>query len=79
MVPVDITFEICRKVYLARKIRTGDIYAIKILDKKAMIHKNMVEHVRVERDIMANTHNPFVVKLYYAFQSEVSHNTTITA
>ncbi len=57
---------------MARKKRTGDIYAIKILDKNVMIRKNMVEHVMVERHIMANTHNPFVVKLYFAFQSEVS-------
>ncbi|KAL6060878.1 Serine/threonine-protein kinase greatwall [Balamuthia mandrillaris] len=58
------------KVYLARKKKTGDLYAIKMLKKDDMVRKNMVEHVMAERDIMASTRNPFVVKLYYAFQSE---------
>lgn len=59
------------KVYLARKKRTGDIYAIKMLKKDDMIRKNMVQHVMAERDIMASVQNPFVVKLYYSFQSQV--------
>lgn len=58
------------KVYLARKRKTGDVYAIKMLKKDDMVRKNMVEHVMAERDIMAGNNNSFVVKLYYAFQSE---------
>eukprot|EP00005_Dracoamoeba_jomungandri_P000573 CAMPEP_0174253590 /NCGR_PEP_ID=MMETSP0439-20130205/2960_1 /TAXON_ID=0 /ORGANISM="Stereomyxa ramosa, Strain Chinc5" /LENGTH=1854 /DNA_ID=CAMNT_0015334699 /DNA_START=66 /DNA_END=5630 /DNA_ORIENTATION=- len=58
------------KVFLARKKKTGDIYAIKILKKEDMIRKNMVDHVMAERDIMASTKNPFIVRLYYAFQSD---------
>jgi serine/threonine protein kinase len=58
-------------VYLARKRKTGDVYAIKMLKKDDMVRKNMVEHVMAERDIMAGNNNSFVVKLYYAFQSEV--------
>lgn len=58
-------------MYLARKRKTGDIYAIKMLKKDDMVRKNMVEHVMAERDIMAGNNNSFVVKLYYAFQSEV--------
>lgn len=61
-----------RKVYLARKRKTGDVYAIKMLKKDDMVRKNMVEHVMAERDIMAGNNNSFVVKLYYAFQSEVT-------
>ncbi len=58
-------------MYLARKRKTGDVYAIKMLKKDDMVRKNMVEHVMAERDIMAGNNNSFVVKLYYAFQSEV--------
>ncbi|KAJ3181270.1 hypothetical protein HDU87_001401 [Geranomyces variabilis] len=57
------------KVYLARKRTTQDMYAIKVLKKQDMIRKNMVSHVLAERKVLALSRNPFVVKLYYAFQS----------
>ncbi|EGG22420.1 protein serine/threonine kinase [Cavenderia fasciculata] len=57
------------KVYLAKKKRTGDIYAIKRLKKSDMVKKNQVNHVKIERDILAHTSNPYVVKMYYSFQS----------
>jgi len=59
-----------RKVYLAKKKTTQDLYAIKILKKDDMIRKNMVSHVLAERKVMSLSTNPFVVKLYYAFQSK---------
>ena len=37
-----------------------------------MVRKNMVDSVIAERTILSSLHNPFVVKLYYAFQCEVS-------
>eukprot|EP01133_Synstelium_polycarpum_P008970 gene8970-10521_t len=58
------------KVYLSKKKRTGDIYAIKRLKKSDMIKKNQVDHVKIERNILAHTSNPFVVKMYYSFQSK---------
>ncbi|KAN0035417.1 hypothetical protein ACTA71_004686 [Dictyostelium dimigraforme] len=58
------------KVFLAKKIRTGDIYAIKRLKKSDMIKKNQLDHVKVERNILAYTSNPFVVKMYYSFQTK---------
>ncbi|KAJ3156198.1 hypothetical protein HDU86_003961 [Geranomyces michiganensis] len=57
------------KVYLARKRTTQDMFAIKVLKKQDMIRKNMVSHVLAERKVLALSRNPFVVKLYYAFQS----------
>ncbi|KAJ3333589.1 hypothetical protein HDU76_006330 [Blyttiomyces sp. JEL0837] len=58
------------KVYLARKITTGDLFAIKILKKEDMIRKNMISHVRAEHKVLTISKNPFVVKLYYAFHSK---------
>jgi serine/threonine kinase 38 len=29
-----------------------------------------VEHVKAERNVLAEVHNPFIVKLYYSFQDE---------
>ncbi|EFA80964.1 protein serine/threonine kinase [Heterostelium album PN500] len=57
------------KVFLAKKKKTGDIYAIKRLKKIDMVKKNQIDHVKVERNILAYTSNPFVVKMYYSFQS----------
>ncbi|KAJ3124872.1 hypothetical protein HK098_000810 [Nowakowskiella sp. JEL0407] len=58
------------KVYLARKRTTQDLFAIKILKKEDMIRKNMVSQVLAERKVLALSRNPFVVKLYYAFQNK---------
>ncbi|KAJ3282187.1 hypothetical protein HK104_011050 [Borealophlyctis nickersoniae] len=58
------------KVYLARKVTNGDLFAIKILKKDDMIRKNMVSHVLAERKVLALSKNPFVVKLFFAFHSK---------
>ena len=58
------------KVYLAKKKVTGDLFAIKILKKADMIRKNMVSQVLAERKVLALSKNPFVVRLYFAFQSK---------
>jgi len=60
------------RVYLAKKKRTGDLFAIKVLRKADMVRKNMVDHVIAERNILAQTQNPFVVKLFYALQTEIN-------
>lgn len=58
-------------VYLAKKITTGDYYAIKVLKKADMVAKNQVTNVKAERMIlMSQTESDFVVKLYYTFQSK---------
>jgi tRNA A-37 threonylcarbamoyl transferase component Bud32 len=58
------------RVYLARKRKTGDVFAIKVLKKSSIKRKNKVERVLAERNILAMTHNPFVVRLAQAFQNE---------
>jgi serine/threonine-protein kinase RIM15 len=57
-------------VYLARKRITGDLYAIKVLKKADMVAKNQVMNVKAERMILARIDSPFVVKLFYSFQSK---------
>lgn len=58
------------KVYLAKKKTTKDYYAIKVLRKDDMIRKNMVSYVLAERKALSLSNNLFVVRLFYAFQSE---------
>ncbi len=57
------------KVYVARKRTTRDLYAIKVMKKELLLRKNMTSHVLAERRVMSLAKNPYVVKLYYAFQS----------
>ncbi|PWN18962.1 hypothetical protein BCV69DRAFT_54193 [Microstroma glucosiphilum] len=58
-------------VFLAKKRTTGDYYAIKVLKKSDMIAKNQITNVKAERMIlMTQTQSPFVVKLYFTFQSK---------
>lgn len=57
-------------VYLARKKMTGDYHAIKVLKKADMIAKNQVTNIRAERMILTQLDSPYVVRLYYSFQSK---------
>ncbi|WFD05835.1 non-specific serine/threonine protein kinase [Malassezia vespertilionis] len=57
-------------VFLARKRATGDYFAVKVLKKSDMVAKNQITNVRAERMILMNrTQSPFVVKLFFTFQS----------
>ena len=59
------------KVWLARKTKSGDLYAVKIIRKSDMVRKNMQEHVSNERNVMElASNNSFLVDFFYAFQSD---------
>lgn len=44
------------------------LIAMKSMLKDAMIMKNQVAHIRAERDILTESDNPWIVKLFYSFQ-----------
>lgn len=46
----------------------GKIMAMKKLKKAEMLRRGQVEHVKAERNVLAEVHNPYIVKLYYSFQ-----------
>ena len=52
---------------VTRKV-DGQIYALKSLVKTEMFKKDQLAHVRAERDILAESDSPWVVKLYTTFQ-----------
>eukprot|EP01105_Mastigella_eilhardi_P020921 TRINITY_DN5022_c0_g1_i3.p1 TRINITY_DN5022_c0_g1~~TRINITY_DN5022_c0_g1_i3.p1 ORF type:complete len:798 (-),score=227.07 TRINITY_DN5022_c0_g1_i3:60-2453(-) len=58
------------KVWLAKKKATGDVYAIKVLNRNDRQKKNKLQYLKNERDILAETENPYVVKLFYSFASK---------
>jgi serine/threonine protein kinase len=46
------------------------IYAIKVMEKNIMVRKNIAHQVIAERDALAVSKSPFVVKLFYSLQSK---------
>merc|ERR1719334_2615047 len=58
------------KVMQVRKKDSGEIFAMKILKKKALIAKHQVEHTNAERKILQSLQHPFLMHLRYAFQTE---------
>jgi serine/threonine protein kinase len=57
------------KVYLVRHRASKKLYAMKILDKQEMIDRNKVKRVLTEREILATADHPFIVTLYWSFQT----------
>ena len=55
------------KVILAKKKDTEDYFAIKVLDKKKMMEKNVVEYVMNERNILSQVSNEYIVRGVYTF------------
>ena len=53
------------QVVLAAKKTTQDLYAIKVIKKKDTRRKNNVRRIMTERDVLARSEHPFVVKLFY--------------
>ncbi len=58
------------EVYLVEKKDTKERYALKVLRKSQLIGQNLMKYAVTERNILAVTDHPFVVKLNYAFQDE---------
>lgn len=56
------------EVRLCREKATGNIYAMKKLKKTEMLSRGQVEHVRAERNLLAEVASHCIVKLYYSFQ-----------
>ncbi|KAH1041808.1 hypothetical protein GLYMA_09G066300v4 [Glycine max] len=56
------------EVRLCREKKSGNIYAMKKLKKSEMLSRGQVEHVRAERNVLAEVACDFIVKLYYSFQ-----------
>ncbi|KAJ2079299.1 hypothetical protein H4R24_003876 [Coemansia sp. RSA 988] len=58
------------KVYLVRHKLTGKHYAMKVLRKASiLLQRRQIGFTMTERTILSEVQHPFIVKLYYAFQS----------
>ncbi|KAK4859882.1 hypothetical protein QYF36_013495 [Acer negundo] len=56
------------EVRLCRGKVTGEIFAMKKLKKSEMLSRGQVEHVRSERNLLAEVDSRYIVKLFYSFQ-----------
>ncbi|KAH8958653.1 hypothetical protein BDL97_06G036600 [Sphagnum fallax] len=58
------------EVRLCREKKTGQVYAMKKLKKSEMLRRGQVEHVKAERNLLAEVDSNCIVKLYCSFQDE---------
>ncbi|KAK9068147.1 hypothetical protein SSX86_012258 [Deinandra increscens subsp. villosa] len=58
------------EVRICREKTTGNVYAMKKLKKSEMLRRGQVEHVKAERNLLAEVDSNCIVKLYCSFQDE---------
>ncbi|XP_014514307.1 serine/threonine-protein kinase tricorner isoform X2 [Vigna radiata var. radiata] len=58
------------EVRVCREKATGHVYAMKKLKKSEMLRRGQVEHVKAERNLLAEVDSNCIVKLYCSFQDE---------
>ncbi|KAH0661108.1 hypothetical protein KY290_027075 [Solanum tuberosum] len=58
------------EVRICREKTTGQVYAMKKLKKSEMLRRGQVEHVKAERNLLAEVDSDCIVKLYYSFQDD---------
>jgi len=56
-------------VYLVQEKRTQKFFAMKMLDKQKLISQNLIKYAITEKNVLSNINHPFIVKLYYSFQT----------
>lgn len=54
-------------VKLVKHKPTGTRYALKCVSRRSVIQLNQQEHIRLEREILAENDHPFIIKLGSAF------------
>lgn len=57
------------KVCLVKHKETGRLLAMKVLTKSELARRNQVEHTNTEKFILSKYKHPFLVKMFYSFQS----------
>ncbi|EXB88371.1 Serine/threonine-protein kinase CBK1 [Morus notabilis] len=58
------------EVRICREKTTGQVYAMKKLKKSEMLRRGQVEHVKAERNLLAEVDSNYIVKLYCSFQDD---------
>jgi serine/threonine protein kinase len=69
-VTLVLTPQVTGKVFLVREIKTGQMFALKVLRKDNIVKRNQVEHTKTERSVLGYVNHPFIVGMNMAFQSK---------
>ena len=57
------------KVFLAKLISNGKLYALKALKKKNLILQKQLKYAIIEANILKQANHPFIINLHFAFQT----------
>lgn len=58
------------QVLLAKQKSDSKVFAVKVLQKAAIMKRNEVKHIMAERNVLLkNVSHPFLVGLHYSFQT----------
>ncbi len=57
------------EVYLVELLSNSKKYAMKVLCKSKILSQNIIRYVVTERNVLSNIRHPYIVQLYYAFQT----------
>ncbi|XP_033255874.1 citron Rho-interacting kinase isoform X5 [Orcinus orca] len=58
------------EVQVVREKATGDIYAMKVMKKKALLAQEQVSYFEEEQNILSQSTSPWIPRLQYAFQDK---------
>jgi len=57
-------------VFVARRKKSTELYAMKLIPKSLIKTEYSLKSILTERNILANSNHPFIVKLRYSFQNQ---------
>jgi protein-serine/threonine kinase len=57
------------EVYQVIHRNSGQVYAMKVLRKNKIFGRNLTRYAMTERNLLSYIRHPFIVRLYYAFQT----------
>lgn len=57
------------EVYLVVRVSTQELFALKLLRKDKVLKQKLTRYVLTERRVLSAVNHPFIVKLYYSFQT----------
>jgi protein-serine/threonine kinase len=57
------------QVYQVAHRHSGEVYAMKVLQKSKILSKNLLRYTMTERNLLSYIQHPFIVRLHYAFQT----------
>ena len=60
------------QVVRAKKKDTGNVYALKIMDKKFITKENKISYVKLERIVLDQLDHPGIIRLFFTFQDTYS-------